>query len=116
MYGAALLCRLRGDFNLTPRNASAAAAAVWLQAVVVNLCLADEPALLLGIENLVCEVQLVLDAFDKLLQVLISVFRDCNEYSHSRGSNNLCDSHKDGAILAREPPNPGSLARKRESI
>ena len=40
-----------------------------LQAVVVNLCLVDGPALLLGIENLVCEVQLVLDAFEKLLQV-----------------------------------------------
>jgi hypothetical protein len=41
-----------------------------LQAVVLNLCLAGEPELLLGIENLVCEVQLVLDAFDQLIQVL----------------------------------------------
>ncbi len=53
------------------------------QAVLVNLCLADGPALLLGIENLVCEVQLVLYAFDKLLQVLASVLPDQNQLEHS---------------------------------
>ncbi len=35
------------------------------------MCLADEPAQLLGIENLVCEVQLVLDAFEELIKVPI---------------------------------------------
>jgi hypothetical protein len=50
---------------------------VW-QAVVVNLCLEGKPAQLLGIENFVCEVQLVLDAFDLLLQVLASRVWHCS--------------------------------------
>jgi hypothetical protein len=39
------------------------------QSVVVNLCLCDEAATRLGLENFVCEVQLVLSSFAPLLQV-----------------------------------------------
>ena len=39
------------------------------QAVVINLCLADGAAMMMGIENFVCEVQLVLSAFAPLLEV-----------------------------------------------
>ena len=40
-----------------------------MQGVVINVCLCGEAAKLMGIENHVCEVQIVLDTFADLLQV-----------------------------------------------
>ena len=40
------------------------------QALVINLCLCDEAAREAGIENHVCEVQIILSAFSELLEVV----------------------------------------------